>query len=62
MVFQLGPKLRVLLSFFLIEDLDLSSATNYVLASPFSADFVVDGDGSGALSVSAIDVISLQIM
>jgi hypothetical protein len=35
-----------------IEDLDLSDVTNYVLASPYYADFVVDGDGSGALSVS----------
>ncbi|KAG2725334.1 hypothetical protein I3760_01G060400 [Carya illinoinensis] len=34
------------------KDLDLSRATNYVLASPFYADFVVDGDASGVLSVS----------
>jgi hypothetical protein len=36
-----------------IKDLNLSSVMNYyVLASPFYVDFVVDGDGSGALSVS----------
>lgn len=34
------------------KDLDLSYVTNYVLASPFYADFVVDGDGSGVLSVA----------
>ncbi|KAF5464332.1 hypothetical protein F2P56_014416 [Juglans regia] len=34
------------------KDLDLSRATNYVLASPFYADFVVDADASGVLSVS----------
>ncbi|XP_062154819.1 probable receptor-like protein kinase At5g24010 [Alnus glutinosa] len=35
-----------------IKNLDLSDVTNYVLASPYYADFMVDGDGSGALSVS----------
>ncbi|KAL6130980.1 hypothetical protein ACLB2K_069358 [Fragaria x ananassa] len=34
------------------EDLDLSKAANYMLASPFYADFVVDGDDSDSLSVS----------
>lgn len=34
------------------KDLDLSSVTGYMLASPFYADFVVDGDDSGALTVS----------
>ncbi|XVF80109.1 hypothetical protein PTKIN_Ptkin15bG0044100 [Pterospermum kingtungense] len=33
-------------------DLDLSDATNYLLASPFYADFVVDADHSGVVSVS----------
>lgn len=33
------------------EDLDLSKAANYVLASPFYADFVVDGDDSDSLTV-----------
>ncbi|TQD68955.1 hypothetical protein C1H46_045512 [Malus baccata] len=34
------------------ENLDLSMAANYMLASPFYADFVVDGEDSGVLSVS----------
>ncbi|KAM5555426.1 putative receptor-like protein kinase [Rosa sericea] len=34
------------------EDLDLSKAANYMLASPFYADFVVDGDDSDSLTVS----------
>ncbi|PSS26315.1 Receptor-like protein kinase precursor [Actinidia chinensis var. chinensis] len=34
------------------ENLDLSSITNLKLASPFYADFVVDEQGSGVLSVS----------
>ncbi|CAL9007320.1 unnamed protein product [Prunus brigantina] len=34
------------------ENLDLSMASNYILASPFYADFVVDGDDSGVLRVS----------
>ncbi|OMO78812.1 hypothetical protein CCACVL1_14091 [Corchorus capsularis] len=34
------------------KDLDLSAATNFMLASPFYVDFVVDGDHSGVLSVS----------
>ncbi|GMY23714.1 probable receptor-like protein kinase At5g24010 [Fagus crenata] len=34
------------------KDLDLSGVTNYELAVPFYADYVVDGDCSGVLSVS----------
>ncbi|GMI99017.1 hypothetical protein like AT4G00300 [Hibiscus trionum] len=34
------------------KDLDLSAVTNYVLASPFYADFVVDADRSRVVSVS----------
>ncbi|XWS32146.1 hypothetical protein CRYUN_Cryun23aG0135900 [Craigia yunnanensis] len=34
------------------KDLDLSAVTNYLLASPFYADFVVDADHSGVVSVS----------
>ncbi|XVF73144.1 hypothetical protein PTKIN_Ptkin12aG0177900 [Pterospermum kingtungense] len=34
------------------KDLDLSDATNYLLASPFYADFVVDADHSGIVSIS----------
>ncbi|KAE8701001.1 CAAX prenyl protease 1-like protein [Hibiscus syriacus] len=34
------------------KDLDLSAVANYELASPFYADFVVDADCSGVLSVS----------
>lgn len=34
------------------ENLDLSLITNYMLASPFYADFVVDGDSSGVITVS----------
>ncbi|XP_024922355.3 probable receptor-like protein kinase At5g24010 [Ziziphus jujuba] len=34
------------------KDLDLSAASNYMLASPFYADFVVDGDGLDVLTVS----------
>lgn len=34
------------------KDLDLSGVTNYVLAAPFYADYVVDGDSSGVLTVS----------
>lgn len=34
------------------KDLDMSSVTNYMLASPFYADFVVDGDDLGILTVS----------
>ena len=62
MVFHLGRRLWVLeVSFlaYVIEDLDLSSVTNYVVASPFSADFVVDGDGSGALSAMEFYVKSM---
>ncbi|MCD9640816.1 hypothetical protein HAX54_026474 [Datura stramonium] len=34
------------------ENLDLTSVTNGLLASPFYADFVVDGDSSGVLALS----------
>ncbi|KAK8473881.1 hypothetical protein V6N13_093499 [Hibiscus sabdariffa] len=34
------------------KDLDLSASTNYVLASPFYVDFVVDADHSGIVNVS----------
>ncbi|XVE77178.1 hypothetical protein DITRI_Ditri13aG0041000 [Diplodiscus trichospermus] len=34
------------------KDVDLSAVTNYLLASPFYADFVVDADHSGVVSVS----------
>ncbi|KAK8474236.1 hypothetical protein V6N12_001323 [Hibiscus sabdariffa] len=34
------------------KDLDLSAITNYVLASPYYADFAVDADRSGVVSVS----------
>ncbi|KAF3441541.1 hypothetical protein FNV43_RR15455 [Rhamnella rubrinervis] len=34
------------------KDLDMSSVTNYMLASPFYADFVVDGDDLSVLTVS----------
>lgn len=34
------------------ENLDLSSITNYMLASPFYADFVVNGDSSGVITLS----------
>lgn len=34
------------------KDMDLSYITNEVLSSPFYADFVVDGDSSGVLTVS----------
>lgn len=34
------------------ENLDLSLITNYMLASPFYADFVVDGDSSGVITLS----------
>ncbi|XVF22504.1 hypothetical protein REPUB_Repub12eG0178200 [Reevesia pubescens] len=34
------------------KDLDPSAVTNYLLASPFYADFVVDADHSGVVSVS----------
>lgn len=34
------------------ENLDLTEVTNGLLASPFYADFVVDGDNSGVLTLS----------
>lgn len=34
------------------ENLDLSIATNYMLASPFYADFVVDGESPGVITIS----------